>query len=189
MSCSNVEQIQYKNLQFEVWDLGGQANLRPSWATYYKSTDALIMLVDSTDRARIGIAKVQIPHSLPLKTSTLSPCLCSAQSILKQLLTFKHKISNALIKGKLCTYTAQILLELYLLHFCAEAGVPPTFPPKQLVGMQFVSARTIYSPPRIHLRFCSRNCSRSWVMKTSSARACSSLPTSKISRMPSQWKS
>ena len=58
VSCSNVEQIQYKNLQFEVWDLGGQANLRPSWATYYKSTDALIMVVDSTDRARIGIAKV-----------------------------------------------------------------------------------------------------------------------------------
>lgn len=55
---SNVEQIQYKNLQFEVWDLGGQANLRPSWATYYRSTDALIMVVDSTDRARIGIAKV-----------------------------------------------------------------------------------------------------------------------------------
>lgn len=53
-----MEQIQYKNLQFEVWDLGGQANLRPSWATYYKSTDALIMVVDSTDRARIGIAKV-----------------------------------------------------------------------------------------------------------------------------------
>ena len=55
---SNVEQIKYKNLQFEVWDLGGQANLRPSWATYYRTTDALIMVVDSTDRARIGIAKV-----------------------------------------------------------------------------------------------------------------------------------
>lgn len=42
----------------KVWDLGGQANLRPSWQTYYKATDAVIMVVDSTDRARVGIAKV-----------------------------------------------------------------------------------------------------------------------------------
>lgn len=45
-------------LALQVWDLGGQANLRPSWQTYYKATDAVIMIVDSTDRARVGIAKV-----------------------------------------------------------------------------------------------------------------------------------
>lgn len=45
-------------LALKVWDLGGQANLRPSWQTYYKATDAVIMIVDSTDRARVGIAKV-----------------------------------------------------------------------------------------------------------------------------------
>lgn len=45
-------------LDLKVWDLGGQANLRPSWQTYYKATDAVIMIVDSTDRARVGIAKV-----------------------------------------------------------------------------------------------------------------------------------
>ena len=43
----------------QVWDLGGQANLRPSWATYYRSTDAVIIVVDSTDRARASIAKVR----------------------------------------------------------------------------------------------------------------------------------
>lgn len=42
----------------KVWDLGGQANLRPSWQTYYKAAHAVIMVVDSTDRARVGIAKV-----------------------------------------------------------------------------------------------------------------------------------
>ena len=45
----------------QVWDLGGQANLRPSWQTYYKNTDAVIVVVDSTDRGRIGIAKVCRP--------------------------------------------------------------------------------------------------------------------------------
>lgn len=42
----------------QVWDLGGQANLRPSWATYYRATDAVIVVIDSTDRARASIAKV-----------------------------------------------------------------------------------------------------------------------------------
>ncbi|KAA6421735.1 MAG: ADP-ribosylation factor C1 [Trebouxia sp. A1-2] len=57
---SNVEQITFRNLQFEVWDLGGQANLRPSWQTYYKAAHAVIMVVDSTDRARVGIAKNEL---------------------------------------------------------------------------------------------------------------------------------
>jgi len=47
-------------LSHQVWDLGGQANLRPSWATYFPSTDAVIMVVDSTDRARVGIAKQEL---------------------------------------------------------------------------------------------------------------------------------
>ncbi|CAL5224183.1 g6824 [Coccomyxa viridis] len=57
---SNVECVQYKNLKFEVWDLGGQANLRPSWATYYRATDAVIVVIDSTDRARASIAKAEL---------------------------------------------------------------------------------------------------------------------------------
>lgn len=57
---SNVEQIPYKNLIFEIWDLGGQANLRSAWAAYLRATDAVIMVVDSTDRARVGISKVLI---------------------------------------------------------------------------------------------------------------------------------
>ncbi|MCG8390101.1 MAG: ADP-ribosylation factor-like protein [Cytophagales bacterium] len=55
---SNVEQIPYKNLTFEIWDLGGQANLRAAWAAYLKGTNAVIMVVDSTDRARVDITKV-----------------------------------------------------------------------------------------------------------------------------------
>lgn len=57
---SNVEQIPYKNLIFEIWDLGGQANLRSAWAAYLRATDAVIMVVDSTDRARVGITKAEL---------------------------------------------------------------------------------------------------------------------------------
>ncbi|KAK9804160.1 hypothetical protein WJX73_006716 [Symbiochloris irregularis] len=61
---SNVEQVEFKNLTFEVWDLGGQASLRPSWASYYKATDAIILVLDSTDRARVRIAKGELQSIL-----------------------------------------------------------------------------------------------------------------------------
>ena len=37
-----------------------QANLRPSWAAYYAQTQAVIVVVDSTDRARMGIVKNEL---------------------------------------------------------------------------------------------------------------------------------
>jgi GTPase SAR1 family protein len=36
---SNVEEIQYKNIKFLMWDIGGQESLRASWANYYAGTD------------------------------------------------------------------------------------------------------------------------------------------------------
>ena len=31
----NVETVTYKNLKFQVWDLGGQTSIRPYWAWFY----------------------------------------------------------------------------------------------------------------------------------------------------------
>ena len=44
----------------QVWDLGGQERLRTSWATYYRGTHAVVMVVDSTDRLRIGTSKEEL---------------------------------------------------------------------------------------------------------------------------------
>uniref|UniRef100_A0A0A9ZH93 ADP-ribosylation factor-like protein 1 n=2 Tax=Lygus hesperus TaxID=30085 RepID=A0A0A9ZH93_LYGHE len=56
----NVEQIQYKNLRFSMWDLGGQTNIRPFWRCYIGNTAAIIYVVDSADRERIGLAKHEL---------------------------------------------------------------------------------------------------------------------------------
>ncbi|KAE8664116.1 ADP-ribosylation factor [Hibiscus syriacus] len=53
----NVEKVQYKNVMFTVWDVGGQEKLRPLWRLYFNNTDGLIYVVDSLDRERIGKAK------------------------------------------------------------------------------------------------------------------------------------
>ena len=49
----NVETLDYKGLNFTVWDVGGQYKIRVLWKHYYQNTDALIFVVDSNDRSRI----------------------------------------------------------------------------------------------------------------------------------------
>jgi hypothetical protein len=34
----NVETVTYKNIKFQVWDLGGQTGIRPYWRCYYPNT-------------------------------------------------------------------------------------------------------------------------------------------------------
>ncbi|NXT38947.1 ARL1 protein, partial [Pelecanoides urinatrix] len=56
----NVETVTYKNLKFQVWDLGGQTSIRPYWRCYYSNTDAVIYVVDSCDRDRIATSKSEL---------------------------------------------------------------------------------------------------------------------------------
>jgi len=34
----NVETVEYKNINFTVWDVGGQDKIRPLWRHYYQNT-------------------------------------------------------------------------------------------------------------------------------------------------------
>ena len=36
-----------------VWDIGGQRTIRTYWKNYYKATDALVFVIDSSDRKRL----------------------------------------------------------------------------------------------------------------------------------------
>lgn len=55
-----METLQYKNIKFQVWDLGGQTSIRPYWRCYYPNTDAIIYVVDSADTDRLNIAKQEL---------------------------------------------------------------------------------------------------------------------------------
>ncbi|KAJ6241314.1 adp-ribosylation factor 6 [Anaeramoeba flamelloides] len=56
----NVETVQYKNVKFNVWDVGGQEKIRPLWRHYFTGTQGLIFVVDSNDRARIDEARNEL---------------------------------------------------------------------------------------------------------------------------------
>ncbi|PIC38829.1 hypothetical protein B9Z55_010714 [Caenorhabditis nigoni] len=61
---SNVEEVSYKNLDFVIWDIGGQESLRKSWSTYYVQTDVVIVVIDSTDTTRLPLMKEQLHNML-----------------------------------------------------------------------------------------------------------------------------
>merc|ERR1719301_396916 len=60
----NVEEVQYKNINFTVWDVGGQDKIRRLWRYYYQNTQGLIFVVDSNDRDRIQDAREEIAKIL-----------------------------------------------------------------------------------------------------------------------------
>uniref|UniRef100_A0A7S2DCF0 Uncharacterized protein n=1 Tax=Octactis speculum TaxID=3111310 RepID=A0A7S2DCF0_9STRA len=60
----NVETLKYKNIKFQVWDLGGQTSIRPYWRCYYPNTDAIIFVVDSADRERLNVAQQELQAML-----------------------------------------------------------------------------------------------------------------------------
>lgn len=49
----NVETVEYKNISFTVWDVGGQDRIRSLWRHYYQGTQGVIFVVDSNDRERV----------------------------------------------------------------------------------------------------------------------------------------
>merc|ERR1719270_2203281 len=60
----NVETVEYKNLSFTVWDIGGQDKIRKLWRHYYQGTQGLIFVVDSSDRERIEDAQQELSKML-----------------------------------------------------------------------------------------------------------------------------
>ena len=60
----NVETVEYKNISFTVWDVGGQDKIRPLWRHYYQNTQGLIFVVDSNDKDRVGEAHDELHRML-----------------------------------------------------------------------------------------------------------------------------
>ncbi|KAF8771857.1 NEDD8-activating enzyme E1 catalytic subunit like protein [Argiope bruennichi] len=88
----NVETVEYKNICFTVWDVGGQDKIRPLWRHYFQNTQGLIFVVDSNDKDRISEAQDEL--SKMLKEDELSDAV---------LLIFANKqdLPNAKTAGEL----------------------------------------------------------------------------------------
>ena len=60
----NVETIEYKNISFASWDIGGEDKIRLFWKPYYQNTQGIIFVIDSSDKERIKNAKEELHRML-----------------------------------------------------------------------------------------------------------------------------
>ena len=58
------------NILPKLGDVGGQRTLRPYWRNYFEQTDAIVWVVDSSDRMRMQDCKEEL-HSLLLEDVSL----------------------------------------------------------------------------------------------------------------------
>ncbi|XP_048451004.1 E3 ubiquitin-protein ligase TRIM23 isoform X4 [Rhincodon typus] len=62
----NVETVEYKNLKFTIWDVGGKHKLRPLWKHYYLNTQ-VVFVIDSSNRDRLMEAHSELAKLLAEK--------------------------------------------------------------------------------------------------------------------------
>merc|ERR1711879_803736 len=49
----NIKTLVHEGFKLNVWDIGGQKTIRPYWSNYFEASDALIYVIDSSDRRRL----------------------------------------------------------------------------------------------------------------------------------------
>jgi ADP-ribosylation factor-like protein 3 len=49
----NVKTLVNNSFKLNMWDIGGQKAIRPYWRNYFDKTDALIYVIDSSDKRRM----------------------------------------------------------------------------------------------------------------------------------------
>ena len=117
----NVETVEYKNLKFTMWDVGGQDKLRPLWRHYFQNTNGIIFVVDSNDRDRAGQAREELQKMLAedeLRNAVLLvfankqdlPNAMSTTEVQEKLGLHSLRQRNWFIQG-CCATTAQGLYE------------------------------------------------------------------------------
>ncbi|CAD8177100.1 unnamed protein product [Paramecium octaurelia] len=91
----NVETLTYKNLKFQVWDLGGQNAIRLYWRSYYPNTNGIIYVIDSFDEGRLKTSKEELMTLLQEEELKNVPLL---------ILANKQDMQGALSETEICEF-------------------------------------------------------------------------------------
>ncbi|OWZ63692.1 hypothetical protein AYX14_06664 [Cryptococcus neoformans] len=60
----NIKSLIRDGYTLNIWDVGGQRTLRPYWRNYFESTDAVVWVVDSSDRMRMEDCRDELKELL-----------------------------------------------------------------------------------------------------------------------------
>mmetsp|Transcript_7713 Transcript_7713/g.22850 ORF Transcript_7713/g.22850 Transcript_7713/m.22850 type:complete len:229 (-) Transcript_7713:1242-1928(-) len=56
----NIKTMVHNGFTLNIWDVGGQKTIRAYWRNYFESTDGLIWVIDSADRARMELCAQEL---------------------------------------------------------------------------------------------------------------------------------
>lgn len=59
-----VEEFSKENIHFTMYDMSGQGRYRSLWEQYYADAEAIIFVIDSTDKFRMVVAKEELQNLL-----------------------------------------------------------------------------------------------------------------------------
>lgn len=60
----NLEEFAKNNLQFTCYDMSGHSKYRELWTRFYAEAQAIIFVLDATDRLRLNVAKAELDEIL-----------------------------------------------------------------------------------------------------------------------------
>lgn len=60
----NIKSVIHDGFKLNVWDIGGQKTIRPYWRNYFDQTDALVYVIDCSDRRRMDETGVELNQLL-----------------------------------------------------------------------------------------------------------------------------
>ena len=90
-----VEEFSKNNVNFTVYDMSGQGRYRNLWEHYYSDVEAIIFVLDSTDRLRMCVAKEELDQLLAHEEikKTAAPIVFFANKVTLRMLISIHTIS------------------------------------------------------------------------------------------------
>lgn len=78
-----MEEFSKNGINFTVYDMSGQGRYRSLWEHYYSDVEAIIFVIDSTDRIRICVAREELEQLLDHGQirDTMAPILFFANKV------------------------------------------------------------------------------------------------------------
>ena len=92
----NIKSLSQDGFKLNMWDIGGQREIRPYWRNYYEQTDGLIYVVDSADEDRVAEVKANLDELMSEDLLKGVPVLVFANKQDSELALDANEILDAL---------------------------------------------------------------------------------------------